>query len=80
MVGIVTISSCLLSCSTTVEYVKVQHPAMPVEPEWIKFSKQPIIEKIADTFIVSDQFVEKAAQQQDYVQRVRKWKSINSVP
>jgi len=79
LAGILLISS-FISCTTTVEYVKVQHPAMPVEPEWIKFSKQPIIEKIGDTFIVSDQFVEKAAQYQDYTQRVRKWKITNSVP
>jgi len=79
LAGILLISS-LVSCTTTVEYVKIQHPAMPIEPEWIKFSKQPIIEKIADTFIVTDQFVEKAAQQNEYVQRVRKWKAINSVP
>jgi len=80
LIGILIISNVVISCTTSVEYVKIQHPAMPVEPEWVKFTKQPIIEKIGNTFIVTDQFIEKSAQQHDYVQRVRKWKIQNSVP
>lgn len=56
-------------------------PAMPPEPVWQSFSEDPVKKKLTDnTFEVTDELVEKAIQQTEYINDVRDWKLKNNVP
>ena len=71
----------LVSCQTAHDKsVFVDVRAMPPEPEWIVFTRQPIVEKNDNNFVVSDEFVEKALQQKKHLDRIKAWKLENQVP
>lgn len=57
----------------------------PVEPNWQAFTRPPVIENVPgpenqNNFVVSDELVKKTVQQTKYIERVRNWKVVNSVP
>lgn len=73
----------LLNVSCTTVYKDVN--AMPVEPDWQPYTRQPIIQKIETddnltNFVVSDEFIKKAAQEHRFIKKVKRWKAINSIP
>lgn len=86
LIGSLTISLCScvvrpsLSGETVIETRYKPYPAMPVEPTWKQFTRQPVIKKDGNDFVVSDEFVTKAAQEHDYIKRVNEWKKVNSIP
>jgi hypothetical protein len=73
----------LLGNCTTVKEASI--PALPVEPEWVSYTRAPIIGKtITDeddvNFVVTDEFVKKAAQEHRYLNKIKRWKVVNRVP
>lgn len=56
----------------------------PLEPDWVTFTSKPVVKevKIGDKtgFIVSDEFIERSLQLQDYSDRIKIWKRKNLVP
>lgn len=56
----------------------------PVEPEWKTFTRKPVIKSYTvdgkENYEVSDEFVEKSLQLQDYADRIKKWKLKNLIP
>lgn len=62
----------------------VKYSVFPIEPDWQGFTRDPIIEAIDEgqetNFIVSDELVKKAIQQTNYIDRVKDWRVMNSVP
>lgn len=67
------------SCAATNQISKnVQ--AMPVPPNYETYTRAPIIQKIDDNFLVSDEFVKKSAQEHRYLEKVKRWKIINQIP
>lgn len=53
---------------------------MPVPPEWQTYTRKPVIEKVDDNFVVSDEFVKKSIQQNRYIINIKRWQIINRVP
>ena len=76
----------LTSCATsgTMPSIPVEYTPHPVEPSWVQFTRKPVISSTTEdgkkNFKVSDEFVEKALQSNDYIKRVKKWKEKNLVP
>jgi len=76
---------CLTSCATTGGNGKgFNYTPHPLEPDWVEFTRKPVISSATENgkknYKVSDQFVEKALQSNDYIKRVKKWKRDNVVP
>lgn len=74
---------CLISCKTVPE--KNTYSVFPVEPEWIAYTRQPVIVAVEgpdgeEDFIVTDELVKKAIQQKNYIDKVKKWRTVNNVP
>lgn len=66
----------LAGCETTKPM-----PPTPVEPAWITLSRPPVVAVYTNgTFIVTDELVERSAQQEDFVKRFRRWKLDNNLP
>ncbi len=80
-VGLIMCS--LISCVAPSNTYK-SYPASPIEPDWQPFTRAPIVATSnTDTqknFIVSDEFIVKAGQQQDYIKRFKQWKQENVIP
>lgn len=56
-------------------------PATPVEPKWVTLTKPPVIKANGDhTFIVTQELVERAAQQDDFIKRFDHWKVLHKIP
>jgi hypothetical protein len=72
----------LCSCATTSTEPKLSDiQPSPVEPEWVTYTRAPIVATLEDNnFAVSDEFVKKSAQQQNYIKKIQTWKTINSLP
>ena len=68
----------LSSCATNQISKNVQ--AMPIAPSWEPYTKAPIIQKVDDNFLVTDEFVKRSAQGLRYVEKVKRWKLINQIP
>lgn len=89
MKPLLTIAMCALMCACgtiqkTAEklapppdvIVKTYTP-LPSEPEWQAFTRAPIVSKHDNNFLVTNEFIVKAGQQQDWIQRVKEWKTKN---
>ena len=78
-----TITQDEISDKTVIEKITSSTPH-PIEPEWVTFSRQPVIKsyKVGDVqnYEVSDEFVERSLQLQDYQDRIKKWKRKNLIP
>ena len=53
---------------------------MPIAPSWEPYTRAPIVQKVDDNFLVSDEFVKRSAQGLRYVEKVKRWKTINQIP
>jgi len=80
-------SMSLVGCRTTppAENPVAKYSVFPVEPSWQAFSKPPIRESVdgADGetyFIVTDELIKKTIQQTKYIDRVKDWRIVNSIP
>lgn len=76
---------CLVMTSCAVSVPEKQIPlVMPVEPEWQTYTRAPVVTIVEvenrKNYVVSDEFVTKAGQQQDYISRIKKWKVQNMIP
>ena len=62
----------------------IKYTPHPVEPNWVNFTRKPVISSAMENgkknYKVSDQFVEKALQANDYIKRIKKWKKDNVIP
>lgn len=80
----------IVSCSSTdtptpdVVAVVTKPQPHPVEPDWVTFTRKPIIRHYKmeefENYEVSDQFMERALQLQDYADRIKTWKRKNLIP
>lgn len=73
----------LIGCSSSQPVYK-PYPPMPIEPQWQQFTRAPIISVQQDgphkNFVVSDQFVSKVSQMDDFIKRTKTWKTENAIP
>lgn len=74
---------CLVSCNTTPP--KNNYSVFPIEPEWINYTRQPVIAAVEgsngeEDFIVTGELVKKAIQQTTYIEKIKKWRTVNNVP
>lgn len=74
---------CLVSCNTIPP--KNNYSVFPIEPEWVTYTRQPVIVAVEgpdgeEDFIVTGELVKRAIQQKNYIDKVKKWRIVNNVP
>tara|TARA_R100000951_G_scaffold50728_3_gene42826 strand:+ start:4905 stop:5186 length:282 start_codon:yes stop_codon:yes gene_type:complete len=80
LVGMMILS--LVSCSTPGGRLATPSeavPPLPPTPEWVGYTRRPILSKFGNNFIVSDEFITKATQEHRFVEKVLEWKNVNSI-
>ena len=74
------IINCLVLACSCQQIKPRPFPPMPPEPDWVVYSRKPVVEKIEKNYLVSDEFVESSLQHKQYTDKVLKWKLENAIP
>lgn len=79
MVSCIT-STPIKSQPTTIitQITQVELTPFPPKPN-LSYTKKPVISASDDTFIVSDEMVEKSLLSKEYIEKVDAWKKKNSI-
>ena len=80
MRSLIFISLLLSSCVTyQVDDVAKTQTVFPPIPVLVEYSRQPIIEKKDNNFMVSDEFLENSILLKKYSDKITEWKAENNV-
>lgn len=83
-----------VGCATTSEEKSTSNDAVvatltsakphPTQPDWVTFTRKPVIKSYdvdgKKNYEVSDQFIERSLQLQNYKERIDSWKKENLIP
>lgn len=81
-IGVVMFSGCIGTKS--VPGVPYGYPPVPPEPEWVEYSRTPVVEKnetdAGTNYTVSDEFIRNHLLHVEYINILREWKQEHILP